>query len=50
MPDQVALVTALVLDRPTCLRCIAIKTSMSAALFDRIVGVIERVPRPAPRE
>jgi hypothetical protein len=43
MPDHAALVTAMILDRPTCLRCIGVKSSMSAALLDRTVGAIERV-------
>ena len=43
MPDHAALVTALILDRPTCIRCIAIKSSMTAATLDTTIGIIERV-------
>lgn len=42
MPDHAALVTALILDRPTCIRCIAIKSGLSVRDLDRTVGLIER--------
>lgn len=43
MPDHAALVTALILDRPTCIRCIAIKSSMTPLAMDTTIGFIERV-------
>ena len=43
MPDHAAIVTALILDRPTCIRCIAVKSSMPPAALDQTVGAIERV-------
>ena len=41
MPDHAAIVTALILDRPTCLRCMGVKASMSVRDLDRTVAAIE---------
>jgi hypothetical protein len=43
MPDRAALVTALILDRPTCLRCIAIKSALTLAVLDETIEHIQRV-------
>lgn len=43
MPDHAAIVTALILDRPTCIQCIAVKSSLSIRDLDQIIGIIERV-------
>jgi hypothetical protein len=43
MPDHAAIVRALILERPTCIRCIAIKSGMTPAALDATVGAIERV-------
>jgi hypothetical protein len=43
MPDHTAIVTALILDRPTCLRCIATKANMTLTELDTTIGIINRV-------
>ena len=42
MPNLAPLVTALILDRPTCVDCIASKSGLSSK---RAVSVIERIAR-----
>jgi hypothetical protein len=43
MPDRAALVTALILDRPTCLPCIAGKSGLSVADLGGLIDVIAKV-------
>jgi hypothetical protein len=43
VPDHVAIVTALILDRPTCLRCIAIKAQITPMKLDTTIEIIDRV-------
>jgi len=43
MPDIVALVTALILDRPTCMLCLTEKSGRTAEQASAALGVIERV-------
>jgi hypothetical protein len=40
MPDRAAFVTALILDRPTCPKCIATQSGLSAADLDEILAKI----------
>lgn len=41
MANHAAIITALILDRPTCIRCIAVKASMTPAALDTTIGAIE---------
>lgn len=41
MPGIAALVTALILDRPTCIRCLATKSAVSLAAMDSTIAAIE---------
>jgi hypothetical protein len=43
MPDHVALVTALILDRPLCARCIATKSGMRLTVLDQTLATIAAV-------
>ena len=43
MPDNVALVTALIIDRPMCVRCIAVKSGLTPLVLDEAVGTIATV-------
>ena len=42
MPNRATLITALILDRPMCLDCIAAKSGLPA---DTIDGVLQRIGR-----
>lgn len=42
MPNHAAMVTGLILDQPTCIRCIAIKSSMRVIDLDQAIGAIDR--------
>jgi hypothetical protein len=41
MPNHAALITALILDHPTCVRCLAVKSSMTLVALDTTIGAIE---------
>jgi hypothetical protein len=43
MADHVALVINLIVDRPSCLRCIAVKSSMTPLALDQVVRTIATV-------
>jgi hypothetical protein len=41
MPDRVSLITRLILDRPTCLNCIAEKSGMTVSQAGATLDLIE---------
>ena len=41
MRDRTALVTALILDRPLCIRCLAAKAGGTLADLDAVIGNVE---------
>jgi len=43
MPDSVALVTALILDRPTCMLCLTEKSGRTSEEASVALGIIESV-------
>ena len=43
MPERSALVTALILERPTCLPCVAERAGLSLDALDTVLTVIARV-------
>ncbi len=45
MSDRAAFVTALILDRPLCIRCLATKSGLVLADLDAVIGNIERALR-----
>ena len=42
MPDRTALVTALILDRPLCIRCLAAKSRGTLADLDAVIDNVEK--------
>jgi hypothetical protein len=42
MPDRTALVTALILDRPLCIRCLVAKAGGSLADLDAVIASVEK--------
>jgi hypothetical protein len=42
MPDHTALVTALILDRPLCIRCLAAKSRGTLADLDAVIDNVEK--------
>jgi hypothetical protein len=43
MPEHAALVTALIVERPICIRCIAMKADMNLRVLDTTIARIEAV-------
>jgi hypothetical protein len=43
MPDHAALVTAILIDRPTCLSCLEVKAGMERASLEQTLRVIGTV-------
>jgi hypothetical protein len=43
MPETTAIITALILDRPLCLDCIAMKAGVSHATVEAILARIKKV-------
>ena len=42
MPDRTALVTALILDRPLCIRCLAAKAGGALTDLDAVIDNVEK--------
>jgi hypothetical protein len=40
MPDRVSVITFLIIDRPTCLACIAMKSALTVPEIEAALGVI----------
>jgi len=45
MPERFAIITALLLDRPTCIECLSEKSGMKLARVEGILARISRVMR-----
>ena len=42
MPDRAALVAVLIMERPLCIRCLAVKSGLSLSQLDEVVGNVAK--------